>query len=279
MEIITLLLIVANVVVSYNGFRHLAFFSKYNFEVDKVLLYKQNWRLITSGFLHVNWMHLLFNMLSLYWFSGALETSLGPIRFLVIYFAGLVGGNLFSLLVHKRDGGYSAVGASGAVCAVMFASVALFPGMRIALFPLPIPFPAWIYCLAFVLYSIYGVRSRRNNIGHEAHLAGALTGMFVALLLRPQAFMANYWVILIISVPAAVFIALIINRPEYLLVDNLFRRKNKDYYSIDHQYNADKIGMQKKVDRILEKIHQKGIKSLTAKEKELLDRYAKSGGV
>lgn len=276
MEIVTILLIAANIIVTYKGLRDLSFFSRYSFEVEKVLLYRQHWRLVTSGFLHVNWMHLGFNMLSLYFFSGGLEMSMGVHRFLIIYTGSLVGGNIFSLLMHKNDGGYSSVGASGAVCGIVFASIAIFPGMQIGLFPLPIHFPAWIYGLAFVAVSIYGVRSRSSNIGHESHLAGALTGMFIALLMRPEAFMQNYWVILLISVPAIAFIAIIINKPGLLLVDNLFRKCNKDFYSVDHKYNAEKQDLQKRVDRILEKIHQKGIKSLSDKERKLLEDYSRN---
>lgn len=278
MEAITIVLILLNIYVTYRGLQSTEFFSRYSFEVEKVLLYKDYKRIITSGFLHVSWMHLFFNMLSLYFFSGSLEAYLGIPRFLIIYFASLAGGNVFSLLLHKNDGGYSSVGASGAVCGIVFASIALFPGMEIGLFPLPISFPAWIYGVAFVIYSIYGVRSRRDNIGHESHLAGALTGMFVALLLRPEAFLQNYFVILLLAVPAIAFIAIIINKPELLMVDNLFQRKNKDFYSVDHKYNADKQDLQKRVDRILEKIHQKGIKSLSDKEKKLLEDYSRSGG-
>src|ERR1700740_2095542 len=119
--IISIAIIFINFFVSYRGFSDRAFFSKYSFVVENVLNYKQYWRLVTSGFLHVNWMHLIFNMISLYFFSGSLEAYIGPINFLIIYFVGLIGGNLLSLLIHRSSGDYSAVGASGAVSAVIFA--------------------------------------------------------------------------------------------------------------------------------------------------------------
>ncbi len=171
--LISIAIIIANVFVSYRGFSSHEFFARYSFEVEKILIYKDYKRLITSGFLHVNWMHLIFNMFSLYIFSAGLERYIGSIYYLVIYFVSLVGGNLFSLYIHRNHGSYSAVGASGAVCGTMFSSIALFPGMRIGLFFLPISFPAWMYGLAFVLYSIYGIKSRRDNIGYETHLGGA----------------------------------------------------------------------------------------------------------
>jgi hypothetical protein len=230
---------------------------------------------VTSGFLHVSWQHLLFNMISLYSFSGMIAGYLGAWSFLLIYFVSLVGGDLFSLLVHRHHGDYSSVGASGAVCGVLFASVALFPGMSISMFPLPISIPAWVYATLYVLISIYGIRSQKNNIGHDAHLGGGVVGMLIALILQPSAFLANLPTILLILVPCVVFIFLIIRRPEVLFVDNLFYKTHKDYYSIDHEYNVKRTDQQQEVDRILDKIHRRGMGSLTQRERELLDDYSK----
>ena len=117
--------------------------------------------MFTSGFLHVNWMHLIFNMIALYFFSGSLELYLGPLRFLLIYFASLVGGDALSLFIHRNDSDYDSVGASAGVTGVIFASIALFPGMRIGLLFLPLAIPGWLFGLVYILYSIYGIRSRR----------------------------------------------------------------------------------------------------------------------
>jgi len=243
--------------------------------VDDILLYKDYKRLVTSGFLHINWMHLLFNLFSLYFFSGAVLAGLGAVEFLLIYFVSLIGGGLFSLFIHRHHGDYSSAGASGAVCGIMFASVALYPGMGIRLFLLPISIPAWLFALAFVLFTIYGIRSRRENVGYETHLGGALLGMLLALALRPTAFLYNYPAILIILAPTLLFIYLIITRPETLFVNNLFFRKHQDLYNIDHRYNADRADQQQEVDRILEKISKKGMSSLNKQEKKTLEAYSK----
>src|SRR5215471_17998238 len=147
MDIISFLLILANVIVSYRGFKDSIFYNKYKFRVDAVLLYKDYKRLVTSGFLHVNWMHLIFNMVALYFFSGSLETYLHPVRFLIIYFLSLVGGDLLSLFIHRHDGDYDSVGASAGVNGVIYASIALFPGMHIGLLFIPIAIPAWLFGL------------------------------------------------------------------------------------------------------------------------------------
>jgi membrane associated rhomboid family serine protease len=272
-----LLLIIANVIFSYRGFNSEIFFDRYKFEVDKILINKDYKRFISSGFLHVGWMHLIFNMLSLYAFSGIIVGSLGSLNFLVIYFASLIGGGLLSLLIHKNHGDYSAVGASGAICGIIFASIALFPGIGIGFFGLPFSIPNWLFGILFVAFSIYGIRSGKDNIGHESHLGGALIGMAVALLLEPAAFLENYIVILIIAVPAIAFIYLIGTRPETLLVDNLFYKNHRDNYTIDQQYNLDKNLRQQEIDQILEKISKKGIKSLSRSEKEKLKRYSETG--
>ncbi len=275
MGFISLILIVANFIVSYQGFRNSLFYNKYKFNVDAVLLYKDYKRLITSGFLHVNWMHLIFNMLALYFFSGSLELYLGPLRFLIIYFLSLIAGDLLSLLVHRHQGDYDSVGASAGVNGVIFASIALFPNMRIGLLFIPIGIPAWLFGLVYVLYSIYGIRSRKYNIGHDAHLGGALVGLLIAIIMQPSALINNTWAILIIMLPSVFFIYMIITRPYILLIDNFFFNKHSNAITVDHKYNIEQVNKQKEIDRILEKIHKKGMKSLTQKEKQMLEDYSK----
>jgi membrane associated rhomboid family serine protease len=273
--IISFILIIANLIFSYKGFTNTAFFESYKFEVEKILVNKDYKRLITSGFLHINWIHLIFNMLSLIAFSGIVESYLGGLQFLLIYFASLLGGNLLSLFIHRQHGDYSSVGASGAVCGIIFSSIALFPGIKIGFFIIPVSIQGWIYGLLYILYSIYGVKSKKNNIGHEAHLGGALIGMAVALLMHPDAFAENYLTILLIALPAVIFIYLIIARPQLLLVDNYFYKKHQHYYSVDHKYNVDKRNRQNEIDSILDKINTKGMGSLSKKEKEALKEYSK----
>ena len=272
--LIGLLLIIANVAFSYKGFTNKAFFDGYKFEVNRILINKDYKRLLTSGFLHVSWLHLIFNILSLFVFSGLIEFYLGEIQFLVIYFVCLVGADLLSLFIHRNHGDYSSVGASGAVSGIIFASIALFPGMSIGLFI--ISMPAWLYGILYIAFSIYGIRSNKNNIGHEAHLGGVIIGMVMAVILKPSAFPENYVTILVILVPAIAFIYLVITRPYLLLIDNLYFKTHKNYYSVDHKYNAQERLHQEEIDKILDKISKHGITALNKKEKEKLKEYSQS---
>ena len=147
--------------------------------------------------------------------------------------------------------------------------------MGISFFGLPFSIPGWLYGIIYILFSIYGIKSKKDNIGHEAHLGGALIGMAVALLMNPSAFMQNYITILIIAVPSIAFIYLIITRPQILLVDNFYFKAHNDHHSIDHKYNQQKNMQQQKIDKILDKINKTGINSLSRKEKEMLKEYSK----
>jgi len=267
-------LIIVNVAFSYKGFKDFAFFERYSFEVDRILIDKDYKRLVTSGFLHVDWFHLLFNMFSLYAFSRILESTLGELDYFIIYLASLIGGNLFALYINRNYGDYSAVGASGAVCGIIFASIALFPGMGIQLFGLPVSIPSWLYGVGFVLGSIYGIRSKRDNIGHEAHLGGALVGLAVAIIMQPSALADNWLTIILIVVPSAAFIYIIARRPELLYIPGPFHRQRRKRFFADDAYNADKTRRQKQVNDVLDKINRSGINSLTKKERKILDDFS-----
>ncbi len=270
---ISTILIIMNVVTSYRGFKDQFFYDRYSFIVDAVLVHKDYKRLMTSGFLHVNWTHLVFNMIALIFFSGGVESYLGPIKFILIYISGLLGGNLLSLFIHRFAGDYSSVGASGAINAVIFASIALFPGMDISLFFLP-AIPGWLFGLIYVVISIYGIRSRSENVGHDAHLGGGLAGVLFAIILSPSILITNTFTIAVIALPAIAFIAFIVYKPQALLIDNLFY-KNHHNYTVEDRYNLNKINKQKELDRLLEKIHKRGISSLSKKERANLKEYSK----
>jgi membrane associated rhomboid family serine protease len=266
-------LIVINIIFSYQGFRDPIFFEKYVFNVDKILISKQYIRLISSGFLHANWTHLALNMLTLYFFSSGVETTLGGSGFLILYFASLIGGDLLALFIHRNHGDYTSVGASGAISGVVFASIAIFPGMSIGMFGL-LWIPGWAYGLFYTLFSIYGIKSGKGNIGHDAHLGGGIVGMLVAICMMPESITNNYLPIILVLVPAIAFFALILIKPEFLLVDNIFR-KSDGLQTKEERYNGAIRNKEKEIDRILDKISKKGLEKLSKKERETLDNHSR----
>lgn len=271
---VTLLLTLITVIFSYQGLRHMTFFNKYAFNIEGVLTYKEYYRLISSGFLHGSWWHLLFNLFALFSFGQTLESVIGITNFLFIYFVSLIGGYILSLYIHRFDRQYTAVGASGAVCGIIFASIVIFPNMEIGMFLLPFSLTSWMYGLLFVLISIYGIKSRMSNIGHDAHLGGALLGMLVAVGIYPESLQDNYLPIILVVTPSLAFIFLIIKHPDYLFIEK-FTFNQKDYKNIDDEYNDRKVSHQQEINEILDKIQAKGINSLSEREKETLKRFSK----
>lgn len=266
--IISLLIVLANAFATYKGLSDGVYFRQYAFVISKILVDRDYKRLITSGFLHVNWIHFSVNMVTLYCFSSGLEAVFGPLFFLVLYFGSLLGGNLLSLYVHRSHTDYSAVGASGAVSGIVFASIALFPGMEIGFLMLPVSIPAWAYGLAYVLYSIYGIQVQKDNVGHEAHLGGGLIGLCIAIASYPDVLFYNYLPVLLILVPSVVFLYLVFTKPSFLLVKQLERESV--YRDIDERYYAKKRHKELELNKLLEKIHENGIESLSHHEKERL---------
>ncbi|CAL2061332.1 rhomboid family intramembrane serine protease [Tenacibaculum sp. 190524A05c] len=198
MNKIVLGLIVANLLVTLKGFQDDTFFNKYKFQVGKILN-GEKIRMITSGFLHADWLHFGFNMYALYLFGGIVINRFSNENFILIYFASLLAGSMYSLYQNKKDPFYSAIGASGAVSGVIFSGIMLYPQMELIMFPLPIPLPGYVFGIGYLLYSIYGMKAKLGNIGHSAHLGGAIGGYLVTLLLRPSVYNNNPMMILIMG--------------------------------------------------------------------------------
>lgn len=193
-------LIVLTVLVSMKGFNDYGFFERFKFQVNRILN-GEKIRMFSSGFLHVDWLHLGFNMYALYLFGEIVGYRLGVINFLIIYFGSLFAGSLYSLAFHKNEPYYSAVGASGAVSGIVYSCIMLYPEMKLALILLPIPIPGYIFGVAYLLYSIYGMKNRLGNIGHSAHLGGAIGGYALTILLFPAILTINLTMVLVLGIP------------------------------------------------------------------------------
>lgn len=182
---IEIIIIAVTVVASFKAFSDETFFRKYEFHIGSIKAGEQI-RLITSGFLHVDVAHLAFNMITFYFFAPVVYNYLGINYFLLIYFASILVGNLFSLQMYKNHYHYRAVGASGGVSGIIYSAIMLQPDMNLYLFFIPLPIPAYIFGIGYLLYSLYGMKAKIDNIGHTAHFGGAVTGFILTLLINPQ---------------------------------------------------------------------------------------------
>ncbi|MFG4005247.1 rhomboid family intramembrane serine protease [Flavobacterium aquidurense] len=192
-------IIVANAVMSYKGFNDLAFFRKYEFHVGSIRSGEQI-RMLSSGFLHADIMHLAFNMLTLWFFAPVVIQWLGTFSFVLIYFGSLIFGSLLTMLFHKNDYSYRAVGASGAVTGVLYSAILLQPDMMLGIF-FVIPMPAYLFGILYLLYSIYGMRAKNDNIGHTAHFGGAVGGYLITLIKEPSLIVDHSLMVVLLAIP------------------------------------------------------------------------------
>jgi membrane associated rhomboid family serine protease len=144
--------------------------------------------MILSNFSHADAGHLLFNMISLYFFAPVVETMLGPQGLLLVYAASGVFAAVAIFLFHRRNPSYRALGASGSVSGVIFASIVLQPGMSIYFFFVPVPIPGPIFAVGYIALSTYLMGRGGGNVSHEAHVGGALAGFVLGGLLYERGF-------------------------------------------------------------------------------------------
>ncbi|MGE4586777.1 MAG: rhomboid family intramembrane serine protease [Mangrovibacterium sp.] len=185
----TVILILITSFVSVAAFNRIRLTEKLQFNASKVWHQHEWYRLLSHGFVHAGWEHLLVNMIVLFSFGQALESyfhiafgRMASIWFLLLYFGGMAVSNLYALTKHRNNYYYNAVGASGAVSAVLFAAIFFDPWNRIYFFGL-LPVPGIVFALLYLVYSYYMSRKQQDQIAHDAHFLGAVFGfVFPALL-------------------------------------------------------------------------------------------------
>lgn len=202
MNTVLIAIIVVNVLISYKGFNDLSFFRKYEFHVGSIRSGEQI-RMLSSGFLHADMMHLIFNMLTLWFFAPVVINHLGSFSFILVYFGSLIFGSLLTMVFHKNDYGYRAVGASGAVTGVLYSAILLQPDMMLGIFFI-IPMPAYLFGILYLLYSIYGIKAKNDNIGHTAHFGGAVGGYLITLVKEPTLLIEHTLMVILLVIPIIV---------------------------------------------------------------------------
>lgn len=206
MNIILIAIIVANVLFSYKGFNDHSFFRKYEFHMGRVRSGEQI-RILSSGFLHADIAHLAFNMFTLYFFAPVVIDYLGEFLFIVVYFGSLIFGSLLTIVFHKDDYNYRAIGASGAVTGVLYSAILLRPDMMLGIFFI-IPMPAYLFGILYLLYSIYGMKAKNDNIGHTAHFGGAIGGYLITLISNPNLVVEHTFMVVLLTIPIIILFAM-----------------------------------------------------------------------
>jgi membrane associated rhomboid family serine protease len=192
----TVLLLAVIVVVSVAGLSYSpALLERSLFRPYWLLPRRQYSTLITSGFMHADYGHLFFNAFTLWSFGGVVERAMGPVRFLVLYVFGLMVSDAGTWLSHRRDPAYASLGASGAILAVLFASVVYHPTGSMYMLPLPVPIPAPLFAGGYLAYSWYAARYLRGRVNHDAHFSGALAGLAFVAVTDPGAWRRAIWLL------------------------------------------------------------------------------------
>ncbi|MGR7813905.1 rhomboid family intramembrane serine protease [Lacinutrix undariae] len=203
LSLVTIVIIAANIIISYKGFGDYSFFERYKFNIGSIKRGEQI-RMFSSGFLHADTMHLIFNMLTLYFFADIVVSYLGSLNFIIIYVCSLLLGNLLSFYFHRNEPHYSAIGASGAVTGILYSAILFEPHMSLYMFFIPIPIPAYLFGIGYLLYSIYGMKKSIGNIGHDAHFGGAIGGYVITLMLAPTLFETQFLMVCLLALPIIV---------------------------------------------------------------------------
>jgi membrane associated rhomboid family serine protease len=189
---LTLLIILATVGTSFYAWNNPSLLYKWVHVPYRVNHYREYWRLLTSGFIHNDYGHLFFNMLSLYFFGEAMEGILkgqfgnqaGGIYFLLLYLGGIILSDLPNYYKHRNNSNYSSLGASGGVSSIIFACILIYPWLEMAIYFIPIR--GIFFAILYVLYSMNMAKRNYDNVNHYAHLYGALYGVVFMILILPE---------------------------------------------------------------------------------------------
>lgn len=188
---ITLIIIIITSLVSVLAFFGIVPADKFMFNAWAVSERREYWRFFTHALLHGGWGHLIINMFVLYSFGEVVERvfgvfygSKGGLYYALFYVLAAAVSSIWDYFEHRNDYSYNALGASGAVNAVLFASIVFNPMSKLIVFPIPIPLPAWLFAVLYLGYSIFMSKRGGDNIGHRAHISGAVFGAAVAAMVK-----------------------------------------------------------------------------------------------
>lgn len=190
---ITLILVVLTAAISIYAWSNPTFLDKWIFSPFLIAKSHEYYRFLTSGFLHADWMHLIFNMFAFFSFGQLVQNGFESIfaegalwRYLVLYLGGIIVSDIPTYFRHRRDADYRSLGASGGVASVIFSGILFQPIGGIRIFPIPVPIPGFIFGFLYLGYSYYMGRRSGDNINHDAHFYGAMYGVVLTISFIPQ---------------------------------------------------------------------------------------------
>lgn len=179
-----LMLLAGIALISYRAIKDPLLFNRLKFNVSAVEN-GEYYRLLTAGFIHVDYNHLFFNGFTLFIFGGNTLYGLGTVNFILLYLISLLLGNGLAYYYHKKNPYYTAVGASGAIMGIVYSSILMFPEMELAFIFFPVPMPAYVFGVGYLIYTLFGIKSQNDGIGHTAHFGGAIGGIICTLVFDP----------------------------------------------------------------------------------------------
>ena len=180
------LIFLFTIITSIYAFSNPDLYGKFMLNPYNVSRRHRVYTLITSGLIHADWMHLIFNMITFLSFGFALERMMGSLNFGILYFVSMVAADIPSVIKHKNDIWYNSLGASGAISAVLFSCILYIPFSKMYIFPIPFGIWAIVFGPLYLLYCVYASRQARDNINHDAHFFGAIAGVFITIIVEPR---------------------------------------------------------------------------------------------
>lgn len=194
-----LVLLAAIALISYRAIKDPLLFNRLKFNVSSVEN-GEYYRLLTAGFIHVDYNHLFFNGFTLFIFGGNVLYGLGTLNFILLYLISLLMGNGLAYYYHKKNPYYTAVGASGAIMGIVYSSILMFPEMELAFIFFPVPMPAYVFGVGYLIYTLFGIKSQNDGIGHTAHFGGAIGGIICTLVFDPFVFEKSFYTLVLMVV-------------------------------------------------------------------------------
>lgn len=272
----TYLILGVTAFVTWRAFVRPDLFQRLVFRPDRILRGGEYHRLFSSALIHADWMHFAFNAIAFASFGETIEAVYGTVTMVALYLGSILGGSFLALLIHRHHD-YSAVGASGGVCGLVFAAVFLLPGMEMGLLFLPIPIPGWLFAILFLLVTFLGIRSQRGNIGHDAHLGGALVGLAMATVWYPHIVLMSLPLFGFVVLATLAFFIWLVRDPRAPGRLKALTQRERPRSSIRYQRYDEaeaRTAAKQRLDALLDKVATGGIDGLSADERNELNLLA-----